>query len=155
MYCLTSASSSVITLPCEFRVHRAGSQLKSRSGTFSFCTTLARLTSRGTPADKTNANQTNMAPFNNGWRVTVISPLIGRHFFVYKATLLHQYGDEINSFYFIFGPEMESRPVGALSGQCLTGEKILFQYYQDCLWDIGVRLPPKGLILFTPKTLPL
>ena len=34
---------------------------------------------------------------------------------------------------FCFGPEMESRSVGALWGQCLTGKKILLQNYQDCL----------------------
>ena len=34
---------------------------------------------------------------------------------------------------FCFGSKMESRPMGALSGQCLTGKKFLLQNHQDCL----------------------
>ena len=62
-----------------------------------------------------------------------------------------EHGVWVNSFIFIFGPQIESRSVGALSGQYLSIKKFLFQNYQDPSWDIGDRLPQKGLIVFNGK----
>ena len=54
-------------------------------------------------------------------------------------------------FYFIFGPEMESRPVGALSGQCLTGEFFFCNIIKIACEKSVLGCLQIGLIVFTPK----
>ena len=63
------------------------------------------------------------------WQQAKEEALIGEFNLLVVVVHLRSY----NTKAFCLGSEMESRPVGALSGQCLTGKRFLLQNYQDCL----------------------